>query len=168
MAYAKHPQISDELNGLTKTLCNDDEDIYYNALLDNGKLVSLCGYQHKSPDTGYVKYRYGKVNDIELEYPQDNNPPRGRFLTYNIQLGPNAQGQEFFFYIGDYRYSIASIAHNCMLLVMKGKEIIFRETCQEKSYLTDELIDSSQYINDKELYTKFPQQFQDPSEPEFH
>ena len=170
MAYA-HPQIEAWNGGANDTLCRDNEDIYFNAELENGKIVSLCGYQHYSPDTGYVKYRDGDLNKVEQEYPKDNKPPRGRFLIYNARLGPNAQGHEVFFYIGDYRYSLASVAGGCVVFVYDVSSIkrkkIFSKPCTKKTSLKEDGIASSR-MNDESIYKKFPEQFQDPNEPEFH
>ena len=108
-----HPLIIKEDDTLNRTLCQDDEDIYFNAQLENGKLASLCAYQHYSPDTGYVKYRYGDVGSVELEFPSDKKPPRGRFLTYHVRLGPNVRGRWVYFYIDDSRYLLSSVNHAC-------------------------------------------------------
>ena len=170
VAYA-HPQIETWDDTLTDTLCQDNEDIYFNAELENGKIVSLCGYQHYSPDTGYVKYRYGELNKIELEYPKDNKPPRGRFLTHHVALSPNVQGQWIFFYIDDYQYALTSVASGCGISVSNVSSIkrknIFRKRCTKETSLKEYNTASSR-MNDESIYKKFPEQFQDPNEPEFH
>lgn len=167
--YAIHPQINVKLSDITVTLCSDEEDIYFNAKLQNGKFASLCGYKHKSPSTGYVKYRYGLPGNIELEYPNDLGTPKGRFLTYHVRLGPNAQGGKIFFYIGDYRYNISNVAGNCSLRVSKGKNVVFESWCDEQLWLnTFGGSRSGSVILSDELIKRFPEQFQDPSEPEFH
>ncbi len=169
-AYA-HPQIEVKENRLNDTLCQDNEDIYFNAQLDNGKLVSLCGYQHYSPDTGYVKYRYGELNNIELEYPNDKEPPRSRFLTYHSSLNPNIQGNWIFFYIGDKQYVLSAMANGCAVSINDTssikREMIFGESCDKQSFLKDSGF-ASEEINREKVYKKFPEQLQDPSEPQFH
>ena len=172
IAYA-HPQIKIKENRLNDTLCQDDEDIYLNAGLENGKIVSLCGYQHYSPDTGYVKYRYGTLNKVELEYPSDNKPPRGRFLTHEVNLGPNVQGQWIFFYIGDYQYALTYAAGVCAVTVSDVSSIrkkkVFGQYCAKKTFLKDGLgYVSDRLIYGKKVYSKFPEQHQDPNESDFH
>jgi len=168
-----HPQIKIKENRLNDTLCQDDEDIYLNAGLENGKIVSLCGYQHYSPDTGYVKYRYGTLNKVELEYPSDKKPPRGRFLTHKVNLGPNVQGQWIFFYIGDYQYALTYVASVCAVTVSdvssKRKKKVFGQYCAKKSFLKNGLgYVSDRLIYGKKVYSKFPEQHQDPNESDFH
>ncbi len=170
-AYA-HPQIVFNEDLLNDTLCQDSEDIYFNAQLENGKLASLCGYQHYSPDTGYVKYRYGELNNIELEYPNDKKPPRGQFLTYHIRLNPNLQGHWIYFYINDDLYLISSFNNECLVSIddassMKRKKI-FLEYCDKQSSLKNFGLPSGLFIGEEKIYKKFPEQFQDPSEPQFH
>ncbi|MGR5286344.1 hypothetical protein ACP3V5_13555 [Vibrio maritimus] len=168
-ANAVHPQIDIERSDITTTLCSEKEDIYFSAKLENGKYASLCGYNHKSPSTGHVKYRYGMLGNVELEYPNDLGTPKGRFLTYHVRLGPNAQGRKIFFYIGDYRYNISNVAGSCSLRVSKGKNVVFESWCDEQLWLNTFGGDQSGWLilND-DLIKRFPQQFQDPSEPEFH
>ncbi|WP_260260817.1 hypothetical protein [Vibrio intestinalis] len=168
-AYAVHPQIDVKNSDITSTLCSDEEDIYFSAKLNNGKFASLCGYKHKSPDTGYVKYRYGFPDNIELEYPKDEGTPKGRFLTYHIRLSPNVQGRTIFFHIGKYRYDISHVAGNCSVFAYEGKKVVFESFCNEELWLnTFDGRMSGRLILNKEFVKRFPQQFQDPTEPEFH
>lgn len=76
---AVHPQIDKKLSDTTVTLCKSNEDIYFNAKLENRKYVSLCGAGHRSPSTGYVKYRYGTSDKVELEYPKVQKPQKVSF-----------------------------------------------------------------------------------------
>ncbi|QXX06063.1 hypothetical protein [Vibrio neptunius] len=167
-----HPLIIKEDDTLNRTLCQDDEDIYFNAQLENGKLASLCAYQHYSPDTGYVKYRYGDVGSIELEFPSDKKPPRGRFLTYHARLGPNLQGHDVYFYINDYRYLLSSFNNECHVSVhdvSSTKSVrLFLERCEKQSKLKGEIFRSGSLLSTPEIYEKFPEQSQDPMEPQFH
>ncbi|GAB7223596.1 hypothetical protein VoSk93_28130 [Vibrio owensii] len=92
---AVHPQIDKKLSDTTVTLYKSNEDIYFNAKLENQKYVSLCGAEHRSPGTGYVKYRYGTSDKVELEYPKSAETPKGKFLSYHIRLG-KLQGRNIF------------------------------------------------------------------------
>lgn len=167
-----HPQIVREDGNLNLTLCQDDEDIYFNAQLKNGKIVSLCARQHHSPDTGYVKYRYGVGNNIELEYPYDNNPPRGRFLTYHVILSPSLQGHWVYFYIGDNRYLLSSFDNDCLVSVydmslIEGRKL-FLERCEMQSSILGFTQTSGLLLGEREISERFPVQNQDPTEPQFH
>ncbi|MDA0117500.1 hypothetical protein [Vibrio sp. T11.5] len=167
-----HPLIIKEDDRLNRTLCQDDEDIYFNAQLENGKVASLCAYQHYSPDIGYVKYRYGDVGSVELEFPSDKKPPRGRFLTYHVRLGPNVQGHWVYFYINDYQYLLSSVNNGCLVSVydmssIKGEKL-FLGYCEKQSELKGKVLTSGLLLDKAEVYEKFPEQSQDPTEPEFH
>ncbi|WP_052707969.1 hypothetical protein, partial [Vibrio neptunius] len=157
---------------LNRTLCQDDEDIYFNAQLENGKLASLCAYQHYSPDTGYVKYRYGDVGSVELEFPSDKKPPRGRFLTYHSRLSPSLQGHWVYFYINDYRYLLSSFNRGCSVSVHDVSSIksvrLFLERCEKQSKLKVDRRRTGLLLDEAEVYEKFPEQSQDPTEPQFH
>ncbi|MBN3494814.1 hypothetical protein [Vibrio neptunius] len=168
-----HPLIVSEDGRLNRTLCQDDEDIYFNAQLKNGKIASLCAYQHYSPDTGYVKYRYGDVGSVELEFPSDNKPPRGRFLTYHTRLSPSVQGHFIYFYINDYRYLLISSKNSVCSVnvddVSSNKSAsLFRERCGKESWLKGKKFTSGLLLDEAEVYEKFPKQSQDPIEPQFH
>ncbi|MDA0118040.1 hypothetical protein [Vibrio sp. T11.5] len=167
-----HPSIVKEDDTLNRTLCQDDEDIYFNAQLENGKLASLCAYQHYSPDTGYVKYRYGDVGSIELEFPSDKKPPRGRFLTYHTRLSPSLQGHWVYFYINDYRYLLSSFNRGCSVSVddvSSNKSVeLFLERCEKQSELKVDRRRTGLLLDEAEVYEKFPEQSQDPTEPQFH
>ena len=167
-----HPSIVNRDGRLNRTLCQDDEDIYFNAQLENGKLASLCAYQHYSPDTGYVKYRYGDIGSVELEFPSDKKPPRGRFLTYHTRLSPSLQGHAVYFYINDYRYLLSSFNNGCHVSVdnvssMKSVEL-FLGYCEKQSVLKGKDFTSGLLLDEAEVYEKFPEQSQDPTEPQFH
>jgi hypothetical protein len=62
------------------TLCALGEDVYFSCPLFGGKVVSVCASGNNDPKSGYVQYRYGLVDNIELTYPIKKSPPLGRFF----------------------------------------------------------------------------------------
>jgi hypothetical protein len=50
-------------------LCTNQEDTYFTCTLKNGKLVSVCGTDYVSDKSGYLVYRYGTNQKIELSLP---------------------------------------------------------------------------------------------------
>lgn len=62
------------------TLCASGEDVYFSCSLLGGKVVSVCASGNNDPRSGYVQYRYGLIDNIELIYPIKKSPPLGRFF----------------------------------------------------------------------------------------
>jgi hypothetical protein len=50
-------------------LCTEHEDTYFICTLKNGKLVSVCGTEDVSDKSGYLVYRFGTKQKIEISLP---------------------------------------------------------------------------------------------------
>ncbi|WP_122429259.1 hypothetical protein [Pseudomonas viridiflava] len=57
------------------------------VLFSDEKIVSICACGNISPYTGYVQYRYGTPNDIEMIFPQEKIPPEKRIFVVNASEG---------------------------------------------------------------------------------
>ncbi|UBM11616.1 hypothetical protein [Cupriavidus metallidurans] len=68
------------------TLCRPYEEVYFSCQIDE-KILSVCACGNVSPDNGYVQYRFGKSDKVELEYPEKSYPPRSRFSISDIWGG---------------------------------------------------------------------------------
>ncbi len=62
-----------------KYLCHRDESVIFGCSLGD-KLLSLCSSKGVGATTGYVQYRYGTINKIEMTYPKKLLPPKGYFF----------------------------------------------------------------------------------------
>lgn len=63
-------------------LCNADEQVIFgcNSSDDRSdKVISLCASTDVSASGGYMQYRFGSRNNIELTYPESLEPPSGYF-----------------------------------------------------------------------------------------
>jgi hypothetical protein len=62
-----------------KTMCDPSEQIYFSCPVGE-KIISVCAAGNYSPETGYVKYRFGYPGKSEFEYPKNSAPPSDKFL----------------------------------------------------------------------------------------
>lgn len=113
------------------TLCKPSEDIYFSCPMKN-KIVSVCAKNNVSPDAGYVQYRYGTTEDIEMIYPKNNVPPRDIFSITDASEGSAAQ-ENLKFKNGSYDYVLYHGFTNG-LYVVKGDKAVFRGLCDSSSY----------------------------------
>jgi hypothetical protein len=114
------------------TLCESQEAIYFSCPLPNGKVVSVCASGNKKPSSGYVQYRYGTPEKLELVYPQSKIPPEGQFYVVNASEG-SANLNTIKFYIGRYTYFVAQ-AYTSYLAVLKDGKLVSRKSCEAGGY----------------------------------
>lgn len=68
------------------TLCQSHEEIYFSCLVGEN-IISLCASGNISPKNGYVQYRFGASDRVELEFPSKPYPPQSRFLISDVSEG---------------------------------------------------------------------------------
>ena len=51
--------------------CMADEVAYFSCTVDQGKRLSVCGSPVSSSGSGWLQYRFGRLDSIELAYPED-------------------------------------------------------------------------------------------------
>lgn len=62
------------------TLCSLSERVIFSCPVKRpAKIVSLCASRNLSNDTGYLQYRFGLPEKIELEYPKDRTGTQSKF-----------------------------------------------------------------------------------------
>ena len=86
------------------TLCEPHEEVYFSCPIDK-KIISLCASGNISPNNGYVQYRFGTADHIELEFPGKPYPPRNRFSISDISEG-NLNFTHIKFNSGNYNYVV--------------------------------------------------------------
>ena len=57
------------------------------VLFSDEKIVSICACGNISPYTGYVQYRYGTPNHIEMIFPQEKILSEKRIFVVNASEG---------------------------------------------------------------------------------
>lgn len=113
------------------TLCNPREEIYFSCHIGK-KVVSVCASGNISPNSGYVQYRFGRLNHIELEYPKLPYPPAKFFSISDINQG-NVQSTHFKFRLGGYDYVIYSGFPSGLYVKNAGK-IVSNMLCDPGDY----------------------------------
>jgi hypothetical protein len=88
------------------SLCSRDEQIVFSCTVKRGsKIVSLCGSKDLAKDRGYLQYRFGLPNKIELEFPQSRTGTQEQF-RYSHYFRYQVDLTEISFNINGYAYQI--------------------------------------------------------------
>jgi len=84
-------------------LCADNEDILIGFKMENSsKILTVC----IEKNDGYIVYRYGTKENIELEFPQNKADSWSHF-TYEMSWGKVYNSYLITFNNGGYRYSVS-------------------------------------------------------------
>ena len=90
----------------TNTLCTRDEQIIFSCTLKrSAKIVSLCGSNDLTKDTGYLQYRFGLPAKIELEFPRTRTHTQEQF-RYMHYFRFQVDLTEITFKTDDYEYEL--------------------------------------------------------------
>lgn len=87
------------------SLCNKDEQVIFTCSTGK-KFASLCASSQFSKNSGYVQYRYGRPQKIELLYPETLKPSQRNFTLSNTGFSGGGasyirfqnNGYEYFLY----------------------------------------------------------------------
>lgn len=133
-----------------ESLCDlNKEIISFSCRLANDKLASVCASRDLGPDAGYIVYRYGLPDKVEMIYPTTTQEPQNIFWysddsTKRVhQLGSQLS---LSFVNKSYRYTVFS--HRYMLdnnqreinragiSVAKNRHIVFQKLCKDGFFYT--------------------------------
>lgn len=88
-------------------LCRPNEATVFNCdIKESKKIVSICASNDLASDRGYIQYRYGTPNKIDLEFPKDLKNSRSEF-GYDEYSRPDLSTFVVGFKNGSYRYEIS-------------------------------------------------------------
>ncbi len=87
----------------TDTHCSEQEQIVFSCSLGK-KIVSVCASSDLSPDTGYLQYRIGKRNTLELVLPISTQPEQ--HIQARILMFAGGGGGYLRFINGGYHYIV--------------------------------------------------------------
>ena len=73
--------------GAAESLCQEQEQIIFSCSLDK-KMVSVCASTDFSSSSGYLQYRFGQKNALELAFPA---------LTESVRSHPHIQARTLLF-----------------------------------------------------------------------
>jgi len=119
------------------TLCRSYEEVYFSCQLDKKagkKIVSLCASGNIFPGNGYVQYRFGMPEAIELQYPELPLPPKNIFSISDIAAG-NVSFTHVKFRSGAYDYVLYQ-GHPSGVYVVKGRRLVGNHVCQAGDYVS--------------------------------
>jgi hypothetical protein len=69
--------LADEAQG---TLCRQGEEVLFSCPVKDGTtMVSLCGSKHLTAQEGYLQYRFGHADHIQLEFPTQRQETQKMF-----------------------------------------------------------------------------------------
>jgi len=120
-------------SGANVTHCTDKENIVFSCSIGK-KTVSVCSSKNFTSSTGYLQYRFGKKEKLELVFPSLSDPP-GRFVNRQwVMLGGGSEAHLRFNH-GDYGYvvysGLGSWGEYEGLAVEKAGKIISNNKCKE-------------------------------------
>ena len=142
--YAKHGY---DHKTVPKSLCNlDKEIISYTCKLVNDKIVSVCaskGLIPGSKGTGYIAYRYGVPDKIELVYPKKLKKPSNLFFYSNMWSHYETQ-TSLSFISNPYSYTVFEHSywkkgkwkHRAGVSVRARGKVFFQKMCQGNVFYT--------------------------------
>jgi len=113
------------------TLCQPHEEIYFSCPVGE-KIISMCASGNISPNNGYVQYRYGVPDHIELQFPDKPYPPRRLFKIVDIYAG-NLNFIHIGFRLGGYDYVIYQGSPSGVY-VKKHGNLVSNHMCGEGIY----------------------------------
>lgn len=93
--------------GLPPTsLCRADEQVIFSCKVADGpKFASVCGSKRLDAERGYVQYRFGRANALELVFPQGMEDTQ-RAFRYAHYFRAQVDRTELSFERGGYKYSL--------------------------------------------------------------
>ncbi len=93
--------------GLPPTsLCRADEQVIFSCkVADGSKFASICGSKRLDAEQGYVQYRFGRADSLELEFPQGLRDTQ-RAFRYAHYFRAQVDRTELSFERGGYKYSL--------------------------------------------------------------
>lgn len=94
------------LAGNIPCLCQPTETVIFSCQIKNSqKIASLCASKIDDPNNGYLQYRFGRKNKIEMEFPRKNDGSASRFF-YSDYARYQVTRQSLRFVNSDYEYTI--------------------------------------------------------------
>lgn len=62
------------------SLCKESEKVFFNCKTKRQKIISLCGSQDLAKNQGYLQYRFGKKEKVELTFPKKQTSSAASFF----------------------------------------------------------------------------------------
>lgn len=95
----------------SNTLCHPNETVVFSCATGSARLVSVCASKPVSKTAGYIQYRFGQKDKLELVYPETPQAPAGLFTPGTLAFSGGG-GAYLSFRKGGYRYTVFSAIGN--------------------------------------------------------
>ena len=106
LAFSANGKLAQPQKAETKTLCAADERVIFScALRQPAKIVSMCASKDLTNEKGYLQYRFGMPEKIELEFPQDRTNTQQQF-EYSHYFRARVDMTEINFTVNGVSYSV--------------------------------------------------------------
>jgi len=106
LAFSADSKLAQPRKGEIKTLCAADERIIFSCVLRQpAKIVSMCASKDLTNEKGYLQYRFGMPEKIELEFPQDRTNTQQQF-EYSHYFRARVDMTEINFTVNGVSYSV--------------------------------------------------------------
>lgn len=117
------------------SLCSAEEQVVWNCSTQK-KTLSVCASKDLSATAGYMQYRIGQPNKLEMVFPEDKKHPKGLF-----QYGSLPAGAELSFQKGAYGYRIVTMRNgDTEMQVTKGDKDIATIKCLDGTVIDGTLV----------------------------
>jgi hypothetical protein len=94
-----------------RTQCSAGETVVFSCSTGTTRILSLCASQDVGKDTGYLQYRFGTADKLELVYPEKPQPPKALFTPGTLSFSGGG-GTYLQFKKGAYTYTVFSAIGN--------------------------------------------------------
>ena len=106
LAFSANGKFAQPRKAETKTLCAADERVIFSCVLRQpAKIVSMCASKDLTNEKGYLQYRFGLPEKIELEFPQDRTNTQQQF-EYSHYFRARVDMTEINFTVNGVSYSV--------------------------------------------------------------
>jgi len=105
-AFSADSKLAQPRTAETKTLCAADEHVIFSCVLRQpAKIVSMCASKDLTNEKGYLQYRFGMPEKIELKFPQDRTNTQQQF-EYSHYFRARVDMTEINFTVNGVSYSV--------------------------------------------------------------
>lgn len=126
-----YPMAAFSVTGSEATLCQAFEEVYFSCEIDE-KIIAICALGNISPANGYVQYRYGTRDKLELQYPSKPLDPKGLLTISEISEG-DAQYTQLKFRQNGFNYVVYQGIPSGIYVKRNGRTI-FNRVCGNGKY----------------------------------
>ena len=129
-----------------QTHCHSNERVVFSCSIGE-KTASVCASEISSPSQGYLQYRFGALDSIEMEYPNRKQHPQGLFTAFYgtpiMDDGSRAMIASLAFGVNDYGYELTTSAVGdrsaTELIVSRAEKTLATLRCRPESVINPDI-----------------------------